>query len=109
MIDNFYSKVFIMLISISLFYAVNPIVALIGFVAAVELIRRSSLDNRFNLTNQLPAEDKRTYDMMTMNQFPNTLEEEMVKNMNPVVQADTYLGDASYKPVLEDDNNASIL
>ena len=107
-IDNLYSKVAILLFVLTLFYAVNPIIAMLGLFAAIEFIKRSTLGNRFGLTNQLPAEDDRTFEMMKMNQFPNTLEEEIVKNMDPLIHQGT-LGEASYKPILEDDGNATLL
>lgn len=108
-IHNNYSKFLLFLFVLSLFYAVSPMVAVLGLFAVVELVKRSKLDDKFNLANQIPAEDTRTYEMLKMNQFPNTLEEEMVNNMEPLVNKNTYLGTPSYKPVLEDDGNATLL
>jgi hypothetical protein len=109
LIDNFYGTIVIIFLALSLFAAVNPIIAVLGLVAAVELLRRSKMSTGTGeLTKQLPAENQRTFDMMAENQFPMTLEEEMVAKRAPLVDG-TVSGSASYKPVLEDDNNATLL
>ena len=41
------------------------------------------------------------------NQFPYTLEQEVVKKMAPIVQSGSVLKKASYKPMLEDLYGAS--
>jgi len=110
LIDNLYGTVFVIFFALTLFAAVNPIIAVIGILAAVELLRRSKISTGSEeLSKQLPTEDRRTFDMMAQNQFPMTLEEEVIKNRAPLVHEMSVSGTPSYKPVLEDDNNATLL
>ena len=110
LVDNLYGTVIVIFLALTLFTSVNPIIAILGLVAATELLRRSSVaSGSTEIMNQLPAENWRTSEMLTENQFPITLEEEVIKNMTPLVHENSVSGDASYKPVLEDDNNATLL
>ena len=58
------------------------------------------------MIDQLPTENRKTFDMMAQNQFPMTLEEEVIKNRAPLVSS-APTGPASYKPVLESDGSAT--
>lgn len=110
LINNFFGYAVIIFLALSLFFAVNPIVAVLGLVVAVELIRRSKPTSRSSdLGAQLPPQDRKTFDMMAQNQFPLTLEEEVVKNRAPLIHEGSMSSTSTYKPVLEDDNNATLL
>lgn len=109
LINNLYGTIIIIILALSLFAAVNPIIAVLGLFAAVELLRRSKTVTGTNiLTQQLPEQNQKTFDMMAENQFPMTLEEEIVAKRSPLVD-NSLSTPASYKPVLEDDNNATLL
>ena len=110
LIDNEVGTIVVIVFALSLFAAVNPIIAVLGLVAAVELLRRSKVSTGSKeLSKQLPAEDQKTFDMMAENQFPLTLEEEMVKKRAPLVSDISHSGDSTFKPVLESDGNATLL
>ena len=80
-INSVYGTIFVVVVALSLFATVNPIVAIVGILAAIELLRRSKMRIvNGELTKQLPTEDRKTFDVMSQNQFPMTLEEEIVKN-----------------------------
>ncbi len=109
-INSVYGTIFVVVVALSLFATVNPIVAIVGILAAIELLRRSKMRIvNGELTKQLPTEDRKTFDVMSQNQFPMTLEEEIVKNRAPLVSKISVSAAASYKPVLEDDNNATLI
>ncbi len=109
-INSVYGTIFVVVVALSLFATVNPIVAIVGILAAIELLRRSKMRIvNGELTKQLPTEDRKTFDVMSQNQFPMTLEEEIVKNRAPLVSKMSVSAAASYKPVLEDDNNATLI
>ena len=109
LIDNFYGTVVVIFLALTLFAAVNPVIAVLGVVAAVELLRRSKVVTGTSaMTEQLPTEDRKAFDMMAQNQFPMTLEEEVVKQRAPIVSS-AYATPATFKPVLESNNGATMV
>ena len=110
LINNFFGNAVIIFLALSLFMAVHPVIAILGLVVAIELIRRSKSNLGTSLlASQPPPQDRRTFDMMAQNQFPITLEEEVVKNRAPLIHEGSMNSPSTYKPVLEDDNNATLL
>jgi|TARA_Y100000992_G_scaffold191490_1_gene129947 hypothetical protein len=109
LIDNLYGTIIVLFLALSLFANVNPVIAVVGLFATIELLRRSKVaTGSSELIKQLPAQDKRTSEMMAQNHFPMTLEEEIVAKKVPLVDG-VLSTPASYKPVLEHDNNATLL
>lgn len=83
----------------------KPVVGVIALIAAFELLRRSGgfkTDNDF-----IPSEEKKSEDFDAMNDFPLTLEEEVVANMVPMSSEN--LQAPSYQPLLEDLHDSSQL
>ena len=73
----------------------------IGFFVAYDLIRRSSVaTGNFGIDNYLPTEKTKQTKMSSYNQYPYTLEQEMVKKMVPIVSKD--MTKASYVPMTDD-------
>lgn len=85
----------------------NPIVTVIYLIAAYELYERSHKSHVRGTERKLPK-DKRMPELTAENQFPVTLEEQVVKKMAPWVLHPSKHA-ASYKPVMESDLNASDL
>ena len=54
-----------------------------------------------------PSEDKKSDHYTALNQFPYTLEQEMVKRMAPLIMANSNLDPPSFKPNLENIYDAS--
>lgn len=103
-VDSVVGKSIVILASLSLF-AINSLVGVLGLVAGYLLIQRSAL-----------GEDKRMYDsgeenkikyLHTVNQFPVTVEEEIIGQMLPRASPDII--PPEYKPTLEKLHNASKL
>ena len=100
-IDTLVGKIVVILLAIYLFIYTNPILGVIGFFVAYDLIRRSSVaTGNFGIDNYLPTEDTKAAKMSSYNQYPYTLEQEMVKKMVPVVNKD--MTTASYVPITDD-------
>ena len=100
-IDTLVGKIVVILLAIYLFIYTNPILGVIGFFVAYDLIRRSSVaTGNFGIDNYLPTEETKQAKMSSYNQYPYTLEQEMVKKMVPVVTKD--MTTASYIPMTDD-------
>ena len=109
-VDTLVGKIVILLIVISLFIYTNPILAVLGLFVAFDLIRRSSMSTGIDaLKKYAPSEEKKMSQFTAYNQFPYTLEQEIVKKMAPIVQGGATLKKASYKPLLENLHDATPL
>jgi hypothetical protein len=109
-IDSIVGKIVIMLIVIYMFMNTNPIVAILALFVAFDLIRRSSVTTGIDaLKRYAPTEEKKSSQFSAFNQFPYTLEQEVVKKMAPIVQSGSSLSKPSYKPLLENLYDASPL
>jgi len=109
-VDTLVGKIVILLIVISLFIYANPILAVLGLFVAFDLIRRSSMATGIDaLKKYQPSEEKKMSQFTAYNQFPYTLEQEIVKKMAPIVQSGSTLKKASYRPLLENLHDASPL
>jgi len=89
-----------------LFLKCNPVLAVLSVFVAFDLIRRSSLTGLAALQQYAPTEAKKMSQFTAFNQFPYTLEQEMVKKMAPIVRTGTSLSQASYKPLLDNYHDA---
>lgn len=101
-IDNPIGKIIIIIVAIILFSCSNPILGILGFIVAYELIKRSSISTgTAALETYYPREEKKWSPFSAHHQFPYTLEQEIVKKMAPVRQRNTPNTPATYKPVLD--------
>jgi hypothetical protein len=109
-IDSIVGKIVIMLIVIYMFMNTNPILAILALFVAFDLIRRSSVTTGIDaLQRYAPTEEKKSSQFSAFNQFPYTLEQEVVKKMAPIVQSGSSMSKPSYKPLLENLYDASPL
>ena len=93
-----------------MFIKANPILAVLALFVGFDLIRRSSYVTGIDaLQKYMPTEEKKASQFTAYNQFPYTLEQEVVKKMAPIVQSGSSLSQASYKPLLDDTHDASTL
>ncbi len=110
MIDNIIGKVVIILVVIYLFMNSNPILAVIAALVAFDLMRRSNDATGLGaLAAYAPSEEKKMSQFTAFNQFPYTLEQEVVAKMAPIVRSGTSLIPASYKPMLDNLHDASTI
>jgi len=108
-VDNIYGKVVVILAALLLFANTNPILGVLGFFVAYMLITNSEkVTGTFGLNNYLPTEKKKYTALTKYNQFPYTLEQEVVKKMAPLNKADTSGSNTyTFNPVLDDLHDAA--
>ena len=110
LVNNIVGKIVIFLIVIYMFLHMNPILAVISLCVAFDLIRRSSNTVYNNLLQTyIPSEENKMGQFTAFNQFPYTLEQEVVKKMAPIVQSGSVMNKASYQPLLDNLYDASPL
>jgi hypothetical protein len=108
MVDTLVGKITIIIIVIYMFINLNPILAVLALFVGFDLIRRSSITTGIDaLKKYAPSEEKKQSQFTAYNQFPYTLEQEVVKKMAPIIQSGSSLTTASYKPILENLYDAS--
>jgi hypothetical protein len=109
-IDSLAGKIVIFIIVIYLFLHANPILAVLSLFVAFDLIRRSSLSTGLDALQKFaPSEEKKFSQFTAFNQFPYTLEQEVVAKMAPIMKPGVSITQASYKPLLENLHDASPL
>ena len=92
------------------FQTPEQILAVLGLFVAFDLIRRSSAVTGIDaLRKYAPTEERKSSQFTAFNQFPYTLEQEVVKKMAPIVQSGRTLTKPSYKPMLDNLHDASSL
>ena len=98
----------VMAIAFSLFFYVNPLVAILGIIAAYELIRRSMIKGGTtdSFIQYLPSYDPQCRDLNAFNQFAPTLEQEMVNKMAPLV-GPSASPNAVFRPNQDNDHDAA--
>ena len=102
LVDSLVGKVVIFIVVIYLFLNSNPILAVLALFVAFDLIRRSSVVTGIDaLQRYAPSEEKKSSQFSAFNQFPYTLEQEVVKKMAPIIRSGSTLTKPSYKPLLE--------
>jgi hypothetical protein len=101
-VDTLAGKIVIFITIIYLFMHTNPILAVLALFVGFDLIRRSSLVTGIDALQKFgPSEEKRTSQFTAFNQFPYTLEQEVVSKMAPIMKSGSSLTQASYKPLLD--------
>jgi hypothetical protein len=86
----------------------HPILAVLALFVAFDLIRRSTLTTGLDALQKFaPSEEKKSSQFSAFNQFPYTLEQEVVAKMAPVMQSGSSISQASFKPLLDDLHDAS--
>ena len=97
-------QVIVIILAITLFLSTNPVVGILGFLAAYEFIRRASrVTGVYGIETFSPTEEKKKQIMTAMNPAPvKTLEEELVESLVTISPNDNIgLTDGgSFQPVL---------
>lgn len=107
-VDTLYGRLLVIAGAVSLIFA-HPVLGSVALIAAYELINRSERKTgSYQMKKYLPSELNKSKMLEAYNQFPKTLEEEMVEKMIPLTQNHN-LGPAEYKPTLEQLHDAARL
>lgn len=116
LIDTLVGKIVIFSIVIYLFIHANPVLAILALFTAFQLMYHSSMSVRYSsqstlgpLTKYAPTEIKEYSPFSAHNQFPYTLEQEVVAKMAPMVKTGCSLKTAPYKPNLDNTYDALLI
>ena len=110
-VDSPLGMLVIFMVTVYLFFNVNPIVAVIYVFVAYELIKRSSnKPGKVNMVSYTPTQTTKNAEMKVMNPPKKTsLEEEVVEKMAPIGHSDiSVYTNSSFKPVAENVGTASV-
>lgn len=110
-VDSPLGMLVIFIVTVYLFFNVNPIVAVVYVFVAYELIRRSSnKPGRVNIVNYTPSQTIKNDEMKEMNPpKKSSLEEEVVEKMAPIGHSDiSVYTNSSFKPIAENVGTASV-
>jgi hypothetical protein len=108
-LDSFIGKMVMLLIVVFMFVYTNPILAILALLVAFKIMMsgNNSDVNVMQAIEEAPSEENKSSQLTQFNQFPYTLEQEMVKQMAPIMKPGSSISKAEYKPVLENNYDAS--
>lgn len=114
LIDTPVGKIAVIIVALCILSTSNPILGILALFVAYELIRRSSISLRGDLKSFIPSESKKSdqFSAFNQNEFPYTLEQEMVGKMtiqNNSINMSFTDNSSSFKPILDNTHNASML
>ena len=104
-VDTMVGKVVVLVLSLTVFMATHPLVGVLALVVGYEVIRRSSRQTGSVLLNHIKeTEVIKMKEFEKYNDFPKTLEEEVVQNSvpltKPVLDPLAMLKPDSFKPIM---------
>lgn len=111
LVDSSLGMLAIFVITVYLFFNVNPIVAVVYIFVAYELLRRSSnKTGTVTIVQHTPSQANKDSEMKAMNPVQiTTLEEEVVQQMAPIGKSDQGMFiSTSFKPVAGKVGDASL-
>lgn len=109
-IDSSLGMLSIFIITVYLFFHVNPILAVVYIFVAYELLRRSAnKTGGVTLLQYTPTQARKDSELKAMNPpRAETLEEQIVEKMAPIGHSDpSIFTSSSYKPVSDNIKNAA--
>ena len=124
-IDNIFGKVVVVAIAAVIFMKTNPVIGVLGFVVAYQMIKTASVTTgTYAMKHFLPSENSKLQEMHSFNvesaspglaagddqaqPINNSLEAEMVAKLAPLVMSGGDSG-LDYSPVLADQHSATSL
>lgn len=106
LVDNMIGRLVIIAGALSLLF-LHPVLGVVSLIAAYELINRSErMTGTYQNRKYLPSGTNKNKHLTAFNQFPVTLEEQMIHKMVPVVNEGSRMP-PSYKPVQDKLHQAS--
>jgi hypothetical protein len=129
-LDTIYGKVLVFVVAAVIFMKTNPVIGVLGFVVAYQIVKTASVTTgAYAMRQYLPSEANKMKDMTAFNVveptsevaptsistsgsgivLPGTLEEEMVDRMAPLVIKGNEDSSLDYKPVMDGQHGAAPL
>jgi hypothetical protein len=106
-IDSTLGKVFVAISVLLLFAYTNPILSVLGVLVAYQLVKNASENTGTSALEQFyPSEGKKWSPFSAKNEFPYTLEQEVVKKMASQKFNENFVK-PPYAPRLEDNYDAA--
>ena len=106
LIDTLLGRVVVIMGALSLLFA-HPVLGVLGIIAAYELIRRSENNTGSGPAKKyLPSEERKSKDLSALNQFPVTVEEQVIAQRLPQTSQHN-LPPPPFKPVLDNLHEAA--
>jgi hypothetical protein len=97
--------ILVIVVSLSLFAYSNPVLAILGVFVAFEMLRRSGATSMF-----APSTESKKWDSVkNVNKPQYTLEQEVIKNMAPIIGKSTMSSESSFAPIIDNTHNAEAL
>jgi hypothetical protein len=115
LVDTPIGKLAVIIVALCVLSTSNPILGILGLFVAYELIRRSMIKlHGGDLQSYIPSESKKNdqYSSFNQNEFPYTLEQEVVQKMtiqNNNINISFDGNNSNFKPILDDTHDASPL
>ena len=106
-VDSIIGKIVMILIVGYMFVYTNPILASLALLVVVNIMMNGSNFSTSQSIQYAPSEENKSSQLTKFNQFPYTLEQEMVKKMAPIVKPGNSISKAVYKPLLENTYDAT--
>jgi len=116
-VDTIYGKIVVVALAIMLFLKCHPVLGILGFIVAFDIIMRSSMVNKVFLTSQSgTSESQRSGVMSKLNdegenpiRYPNTLEQDVIRSMAPLVESSAPMSSntLSFNPVVNNLHDAA--
>lgn len=103
-VNTLHGSALLLLVCLYVLYT-SPVLGVVTLVAVFELLRRTG--GLRTAQDFIPSEEKKSEELEVINDFPVTLEEEVVANMVPMSSEN--LQAPSYQPLLEDLHDSSQL
>jgi len=98
-VDTPLGNIVVVLVALSFFMHSHPVVGVLGLFAAYVLIRRSSASTGSSaIESYVPSEKRKSEELSAFNQFPVTLEEQMVALRAPLADAQVGSATSSFHP-----------
>ena len=99
MVNTIPGKLIVIICAVILFAYSNPILGVIGLFVAFDLIRRSNLaTGNYGVQHYLPNEESKLDKISSFNEYPVTLEQEMVAKMVPTINKQHLSKQSNYGP-----------
>lgn len=98
-VDTPLGNIVVVLIALSLFTHSHHVVGILGLYAAYILIRRSSATTGSSAVEAyVPSEKRKSEELSAFNQFPVTLEEQVVAKMAPLADPNVGSATSTFQP-----------
>lgn len=117
MVNSLTGNIIVSLLALSLFVYTNQVLGILGFIVAYLMVTRSSNKKGPHLVNKyIPSEKSKQKNLLKYNEatefskyndYPETLEQEMVEKMAPLTNPPVENKESSFKPVLDQDFHAA--